>query len=67
MSHWLNPKTILEKSDERGHEVTVMDQGKHSTVHFETITVSFGNKTAVNFQNYTVYIVVNVISTMSCW
>ena len=48
-----------------------MDSSKHCALHYEDITyiliVSFGNETAKNLLNYSLYIGVKVIPTLSLW
>ncbi|EGW05453.1 UDP-glucuronosyltransferase 2A3 [Cricetulus griseus] len=74
MSHWLNMKTILEELVVRGHEVTVlkystimMDQNKHSALHFENIPLSHGEEIAENHLSELVDLAVNVIPNLPIW
>lgn len=45
----------------------IMDSSKHCALHYEDITVSFGNETAKNLLNYSLYIGVKIIATLSLW
>lgn len=74
MSHWLNLKTILEELVERRNEVAdlkfpniIMDQSKHSALHFEHIIVTFGNETDENLLSDFVSIAVNFFPKFSFW
>ncbi|KAK7830855.1 hypothetical protein U0070_018399 [Myodes glareolus] len=70
----LNLKTNLEELVQRGHEVTVlkfpsiiMDQHKHSALHFENIPVSQEKDIAENYLNELVNVALNIIPNLSLW